>query len=173
MDRHPRSLSLSRYKLLSNNGTITPRLTGRYDPKNRSFFFPTTTYKTGAKTLKLIAKMPTTTVHINHSTTPSSGKRRTLGLIEWHIGFAFCRYLRPKPKYMAEIFGGGAERKVMVAIDESDYSHYALMWVLENLKESITKSPLVIFMAQPPTKSCYTFAASLGSARMYCPVSAS
>ncbi|KAB1221074.1 Universal stress protein A-like protein [Morella rubra] len=73
---------------------------------------------------------------------------------------------------MAEIFGGGAERKVMVAIDESDYSHYALMWVLENLKESITKSPLVIFMAQPPTKSCYTFAASLGSARMYCPVSA-
>lgn len=74
---------------------------------------------------------------------------------------------------MAEIFGGGAERKVMVAIDESDYSHYALMWVLENLKESITKSPLVIFMAQPPTKSSYTFAASLGSARMYCPVSAS
>ncbi|KAG2664133.1 hypothetical protein I3843_16G064200 [Carya illinoinensis] len=75
----------------------------------------------------------------------------------------------------AEILGGGGaetERKVMVAIDESEYSHYALIWVLDNLKESITKSPLVIFMAQPPTKSNYTYAAALGSARMYCPVSA-
>ncbi|KAG7941788.1 hypothetical protein I3843_16G064400 [Carya illinoinensis] len=53
-----------------------------------------------------------------------------------------------------EILGGGGaetERKVMVAIDESEYSHYALIWVLDNLKESITKSPLVIFMTQPPT----------------------
>jgi len=71
-----------------------------------------------------------------------------------------------------ECAGGGAERKVMVAIDESDYSHYALTWVLANLKESITSSPLVIFMAQPPPSSCYTFSAPLGSARMYCPVSA-
>ncbi|XP_059453723.1 uncharacterized protein LOC132184202 [Corylus avellana] len=71
-----------------------------------------------------------------------------------------------------ECAGGGAERKVMVAIDESDYSHYALTWVLANLKESITTSPLVIFMAQPPPRSSYTFSAPLGSARMYCPVSA-
>lgn len=66
---------------------------------------------------------------------------------------------------------GGAnhsrERKVMVAIDESDNSHYALMWVLDNLKESVSSAPLLIFMAQPPAKSTYSFAASLSSARMY------
>ncbi|KAK4753815.1 hypothetical protein SAY87_001919 [Trapa incisa] len=59
------------------------------------------------------------------------------------------------------------ERKVMVSIDESDSSHYALMWVLDNLKESISSTPLVIFTAQPPAKSTYSFAASLSSARMY------
>jgi hypothetical protein len=75
---------------------------------------------------------------------------------------------------MAEVLSeGGAEKKVMVAIDESEYSYYALNWVLDNLKESIIKSPLVIFMAQLPPQNAYTFAASLGSARMYCPVSAS
>ncbi|XP_062159061.1 uncharacterized protein LOC133866521 [Alnus glutinosa] len=74
---------------------------------------------------------------------------------------------------MAEVFAGvEAERKVMVAIDESEYSHYALTWVLDNLKESITNSSLVIFMAQPPPRSSFTFSAPLGSARMYCPVSA-
>lgn len=72
---------------------------------------------------------------------------------------------------------GGAEsteKRVMVAIDESECSHYALMWVLDNLKESITdKSPLLIFMAQPPPVNNITFAAPLGSARMYCPGSLS
>ncbi|XP_021637893.2 uncharacterized protein LOC110633555 isoform X2 [Hevea brasiliensis] len=74
---------------------------------------------------------------------------------------------------MAEVAmaNGEPERKVMLAIDESEYSHYALIWVLDNLKESLTKSPLFIFMAQPPPKN-YPFAASLGSARMYCSVSA-
>jgi hypothetical protein len=67
---------------------------------------------------------------------------------------------------MAEVLSeGGAEKKVMVAIDESEYSYYALNWVLDNLKESIIKSPLVIFMAQLPPQNSYTFAASLGSAR--------
>ncbi|KAA8529149.1 hypothetical protein F0562_034052 [Nyssa sinensis] len=70
---------------------------------------------------------------------------------------------------MAEKFG----KKVMVAIDENESSYYALKWVLENLRESITNSgnPLVIFMAQPSPKPI-PFAASLGSARIYCPVSA-
>ncbi|PQQ01041.1 universal stress protein YxiE-like [Prunus yedoensis var. nudiflora] len=54
----------------------------------------------------------------------------------------------------------------MVAIDESDCSHYALMWVLENLKDTITKSPLIIFVAQPPATGNITFAASLGVARI-------
>lgn len=66
-----------------------------------------------------------------------------------------------------------AERKVMLAIDDSEYSYYALMWILENLKESLPMSSLVIFMAQPPPRRNITFAAGLGSARMYCPVSSS
>lgn len=66
-----------------------------------------------------------------------------------------------------------AKKKVMVAIDESEYSHYALMWVLDNLRDSIKSQPLVIFMAQAPPKYGYAYAASLGAARMYCPVSAS
>ncbi|KAL6187998.1 hypothetical protein ACLB2K_039393 [Fragaria x ananassa] len=69
--------------------------------------------------------------------------------------------------------GGAAEsgeKPVMVAVDESECSHYALMWVIDNLKESInTNSPLHIFMAQPPPANNITFAASLGAARMYCP----
>ncbi|KAA8532698.1 hypothetical protein F0562_032731 [Nyssa sinensis] len=70
---------------------------------------------------------------------------------------------------MAAEFG----KKVMVAIDESESSYYALIWVLENLRESITNygNPLVIFMAQPSPINNVVFAASLGTARMYCPVS--
>lgn len=76
---------------------------------------------------------------------------------------------------MEEVKPREAERKVMIAIDESDCSHYALMWVLKNLKESITNSnsPLVIFMARPRPKNYPTFAASLGCARMYCPIAPS
>lgn len=74
--------------------------------------------------------------------------------------------------------GGGAVangKKVMVAIEESEYSYYALMWTLDNLRESISGSDaqLLIFMAQPPPQHVVTYAASLGSARLYCPVSAS
>ncbi|KAL7001128.1 hypothetical protein U1Q18_002281 [Sarracenia purpurea var. burkii] len=65
-------------------------------------------------------------------------------------------------------------KKVMVAIDESESGYRALRWVLENLRESIKSSghPLVIFMAQPSPPNSNIYAASLGSARMYCPVSA-
>uniref|UniRef100_A0A5B7BG46 Putative universal stress protein A-like protein n=1 Tax=Davidia involucrata TaxID=16924 RepID=A0A5B7BG46_DAVIN len=71
---------------------------------------------------------------------------------------------------MAEELG----KKVMVAIDENESSYHALMWVLENLQESITNSgnPLVIFMAQPSPKNSLVFPAPLGLARLYCPVSA-
>ncbi|GLU04730.1 hypothetical protein SLE2022_218650 [Rubroshorea leprosula] len=62
------------------------------------------------------------------------------------------------------------EKKVMVAIDESEHSYHALMWVLDNLKDSL-KSPLIIFMAQPATSDNYTFQASLSNARIYCPFS--
>ena len=66
--------------------------------------------------------------------------------------------------------GEPGERKVMIAIDESEYSHYALMWVLDNLKESLAKSTLFIFMAQHPARNI-TFPASFGSARLYCAIS--
>lgn len=73
---------------------------------------------------------------------------------------------------MAALNTGSSEKKVMVAIDESETSYYALMWVLQNLQESITKSsyPLILFMAQPPAPNNDIFAASLGSARVFCNV---
>ncbi|KAI4357804.1 hypothetical protein L6164_001728 [Bauhinia variegata] len=43
----------------------------------------------------------------------------------------------------------GFKKKVMVVIDESDDSHYALIWVLENLKEVASNSSLTIFATQP------------------------
>ncbi|XAR72339.1 hypothetical protein NMG60_11018946 [Bertholletia excelsa] len=71
---------------------------------------------------------------------------------------------------MAAVANG---KKLMVAIDENGSSYEALMWVLENLRDSINSSgnPLVIFMAQASPSYNNVFAASLGSARMYCPVS--
>lgn len=72
----------------------------------------------------------------------------------------------------AVVSGNG--KKVMLAIDESESSYHALMWVLKNLRESITASgsPLHIFMPCPLPVNSNVFAASLGSARLYCPVSA-
>ncbi|MED6149987.1 hypothetical protein PIB30_067823 [Stylosanthes scabra] len=67
---------------------------------------------------------------------------------------------------------GDHGNKVMVAIDESDDSYFALMWVLQTLKESLTTTTLVIFMPQPAIDNNYTFAATLGAARIYSPVSA-
>lgn len=68
--------------------------------------------------------------------------------------------------------GGGPHlhKKVMVAIDENECSYQALMWVLQNLKDSLGNSPLVIFTAQPPPYRNASFSASLGSARVYCPL---
>ncbi|KAE8686902.1 putative acyl-CoA thioesterase [Hibiscus syriacus] len=44
---------------------------------------------------------------------------------------------------------GKTKKKVMVAIDESECSHYALHWALDNLRETISDSQLFIFNAQP------------------------
>lgn len=41
------------------------------------------------------------------------------------------------------------KKKVMVAIDESELSHYALEWTLENLGNTIHNSELIVFTAQP------------------------
>ncbi|XP_077221555.1 universal stress protein A-like protein isoform X2 [Tasmannia lanceolata] len=65
-----------------------------------------------------------------------------------------------------ETLGGTkTEKKVMVAIDESECSHYALEWLLKNLFESISApSQLIIFNAQPLNNFGSIYAASLGSA---------
>ncbi|KAL5726102.1 hypothetical protein ACHQM5_009172 [Ranunculus cassubicifolius] len=57
----------------------------------------------------------------------------------------------------------GNIKKVMVAIDETEWSLYALEWVLDNLADSISSSSLVIFTAQPQADFGYFYAASLGS----------
>ncbi|KAK1326733.1 hypothetical protein QJS10_CPA01g01487 [Acorus calamus] len=70
------------------------------------------------------------------------------------------------------------KKKVMVAIDESECSHYALEWALDNLRDSIISSPssasaaeeertLIVYTAQPLTNLSYLTAASYGSARTF------
>ncbi|XP_022726536.1 universal stress protein A-like protein [Durio zibethinus] len=56
------------------------------------------------------------------------------------------------------------KKKVMVAIDESECSHYALQWALENLSDTISASKLFIFNAQPLATFAYLSAASYGAA---------
>ncbi|KAK1268159.1 Universal stress protein A-like protein [Acorus gramineus] len=66
------------------------------------------------------------------------------------------------------------KQKVMVAIDESECSHHALEWALDNLRDSILSSPssasvaeertLIVYTAQPLTNLSYLTAASYGSA---------
>ncbi|XP_078445719.1 adenine nucleotide alpha hydrolases-like superfamily protein isoform X1 [Wolffia australiana] len=59
---------------------------------------------------------------------------------------------------------------VMVAIDESECSLYALQWTVENLRQAA--SPLIIFTAQPIADLSYIPAATYGSARMFTSMSA-
>ena len=58
------------------------------------------------------------------------------------------------------------KKKVMVAIDESECSHYALHWALQNLQDSIANSVLVIFTAHPVTDFSYIYVASYGAVCM-------
>ncbi|KAA8529148.1 hypothetical protein F0562_034053 [Nyssa sinensis] len=57
----------------------------------------------------------------------------------------------------------GNKTKVMVAIDESGCSHYALEWALQNLRHSLDNSDLVIFTAQPVADYSYIYASSFGA----------
>lgn len=67
-----------------------------------------------------------------------------------------------------------AKMKVMVSIDESEYSHHALEWTLDNLRKTITASqPLVVLTVQPINNLAYIPAASFGSARMFTPMAPS
>ncbi|CAK7326600.1 unnamed protein product [Dovyalis caffra] len=65
----------------------------------------------------------------------------------------------------------GSNKKVMVIIDESEYSYHAFMWVLDHLRGFITDSPLVIFAALPTPNCNFAYGAQLGTAALYCPVS--
>ncbi|KAL4586632.1 hypothetical protein LXL04_011273 [Taraxacum kok-saghyz] len=58
------------------------------------------------------------------------------------------------------------KNKVMVAIDDSEFSNHALTWTLENLGPTIRDSPLVIFTAQPPVDVSYLYASSWGTAEL-------
>ena len=59
------------------------------------------------------------------------------------------------------------KKKVMVAIDDSECSHYALLWALENLGDTISASQLLIFNAQPFANFAYLSASTYGAARMF------
>ncbi|XP_057509556.1 universal stress protein A-like protein [Actinidia eriantha] len=56
------------------------------------------------------------------------------------------------------------KKKVMVAIDASEYSQYALEWALQNLGDSIANSELLIFTVQPIADYSYLYASSFGAA---------
>ncbi|KAL8137613.1 hypothetical protein V2J09_003614 [Rumex salicifolius] len=58
-------------------------------------------------------------------------------------------------------------KKVMVAIDESEESYYALLWALDNLHEILASRQLVIFASEPLPNYTNVFSASLSSARLY------
>lgn len=68
---------------------------------------------------------------------------------------------------------GSEKKKVMVAIDESECSRYALQWTLDNLSQTIDNSQLVLFTVQPISDFTYAYASSFGAARMSLSLSSS
>uniref|UniRef100_A0A7N0U1H3 UspA domain-containing protein n=1 Tax=Kalanchoe fedtschenkoi TaxID=63787 RepID=A0A7N0U1H3_KALFE len=61
----------------------------------------------------------------------------------------------------------GEKKQIMVAIDETDASYHALIWVLDNLKETLLDTSLLIFAAVPEPNYYHYVPASFGSARLY------
>ncbi|KAL5726110.1 hypothetical protein ACHQM5_009180 [Ranunculus cassubicifolius] len=59
---------------------------------------------------------------------------------------------------------GSNRKKILVAIDESECSRYALQWTLDYLRGSIPVSSLFILTVQSLEDLGYLYAASLGSA---------
>lgn len=55
------------------------------------------------------------------------------------------------------------KNKVMVAIDDSEYSQHALNWALKTLASTIADSELVIYTARTPVDISYLYASSWGS----------
>lgn len=63
--------------------------------------------------------------------------------------------------------GSRSKKVVMVAIDQSEFSHYALEWTLLNLHDTVANSELILFTAQPISDYSYLYASSMGSARQF------
>ncbi|CAM8948189.1 hypothetical protein QQ045_017161 [Rhodiola kirilowii] len=57
---------------------------------------------------------------------------------------------------------GDEKKKVMVAIDESECSHYALRWLLENV-DSVKDAKLYILTVLPVADFGYIYASTLGN----------
>ncbi|KAI7745517.1 hypothetical protein M8C21_015305 [Ambrosia artemisiifolia] len=57
-------------------------------------------------------------------------------------------------------------KKVMVAIDQSEYSRYALEWALQNLHESIANNQLFIYTVQPISDYSYLHASAYGATQL-------
>jgi hypothetical protein len=62
---------------------------------------------------------------------------------------------------------GSEKKKVMVAIDDSESSHYTLEWFLDKLRDSIADSDVIIFTAQPNSDLGYLYASTFGTARKF------
>ncbi|KAF5762223.1 putative universal stress protein A [Helianthus annuus] len=58
------------------------------------------------------------------------------------------------------------KNKVMVAIDDSEYSHHALNWALNTLRSTLVDSEVVIYTARTPVDIGYLYASSWGTAEL-------
>ena len=57
------------------------------------------------------------------------------------------------------------KKKVMVAIDESENSYYALNWALDKLHDTIITSQLYLFTVQSVADLGFAYVSSYGAAR--------
>ncbi|GJV71818.1 universal stress protein A-like protein [Tanacetum coccineum] len=55
------------------------------------------------------------------------------------------------------------KNKVMVAIDDSEFSEYALTWAIKMLGSTFVDSELLIYTARTPVDISYLYASSWGS----------
>ncbi|CAH9121233.1 unnamed protein product [Cuscuta epithymum] len=57
---------------------------------------------------------------------------------------------------------GDKKERVMIAIDESEFSCYAIEWTLQHFHASLLNSQIVLFTVQPIVDYGYIYASSLG-----------
>nr|XP_043624895.1 universal stress protein A-like protein [Erigeron canadensis] len=58
------------------------------------------------------------------------------------------------------------KNKLMVAIDDSEFSDHALTWALKTLRSTIVDSELIIYTARIPVDIGYLYASSWGTAEL-------